>query len=89
VDQVGSLSTWPPILNLGMGLDHSITEYYEVAKGIVGYTGTFEYDTEAPSGMQRRILDSTLARELGWAPRTSLEAGMSAVYASYLATKQD
>ena len=50
VSQVGVLSTWPQMLNLGCGVDHSIAEYYEVAKVVVGYTGSFTYDTTKLSG---------------------------------------
>lgn len=88
VGQVGYLETWPAILNLGVGVDHSITEYYEIAKSVVGFTGSFEYDTQKPAGMQQRILDSSAARALAWSPRTTLEDGMANVYESYLATRE-
>jgi GDP-L-fucose synthase len=74
------------MLNLGQGTDHSITEYYEAARGAVGFTGEFEYDTTKPSGTPQRLLDSTAARALGWAPSTTLERGMASVYAAYVAS---
>lgn len=89
VTQVGLLGSWPTRINLGVGVDHTITEYYEAAKSAVGYAGSFSYDVEKPSGMQQRILDSSLARNLGWSPQTSLEHGMAAVYQSYLAAQQE
>jgi GDP-L-fucose synthase len=86
VEQAGQLESWPAMLNLGQGTDHSITEYYEAARGAVGFTGDFEYDTTKPSGTPQRLLDSSAARALGWAPSTTLERGMANVYAAYLAS---
>ena len=84
VGQVGSLENWPDLLNLGCGTDHSIAEYYEVARKVVGYTGSFVFDTSKPSGVPQRLLDSTRARALGWNPTTPLETGMAASYAKFL-----
>lgn len=89
VSQVGRLGQWPARINLGVGCDHSITEYYEAARRVVGYTGGFDYDTGKPAGMKRRILDSGVAHTLGWSPQTTLEDGMTRVYQSYLAAKQE
>lgn len=89
VSQIGRLGAWPRRLNLGVGHDHSITEYYEAARSVVGYTGGFEYDTDKPAGMKQRILDSGMAHSLGWSPQTSLEDGMTRVYRSYLAAQQE
>jgi GDP-L-fucose synthase len=86
VDQVDQLAAWPEALNLGCGVDHSVREYYEAARDVVGYTGTFTYEPDKPSGMPRRLIDSTAARELGWDAPTSLADGMAATYAAYLTT---
>jgi GDP-L-fucose synthase len=80
VGQVGRLETWPALLNLGCGVDHSVTEYYEAARDAVGWTGDFVHDLDKPSGTPRRLLDSSAARALGWEPRTSLADGMATAY---------
>jgi GDP-L-fucose synthase len=88
VGQVGSLASWPHLLNLGVGIDHSITEYYEIAASVIGFDGDFVFDTSKPAGMHQRILDSAAARALGWDPTTTLEDGMAIVYRSYLAANE-
>ncbi|MDQ0373255.1 NAD-dependent epimerase/dehydratase family protein [Cellulomonas humilata] len=85
IDQVGRLADWPDALNLGCGTDHSVREYYEVARDVVGYRGTFTFETDKPSGTPRRLIDSSAARALGWTTPTSLSDGMAATYAAYLA----
>ncbi|QEE60856.1 NAD-dependent epimerase/dehydratase family protein [Salinibacterium sp. dk2585] len=86
VSQVGALEAWPPMLNLGVGVDHSIREYYEAAARAVGFAGTFDYDTSKPSGVMQRLLDSSRARALGWNPTTTLDEGYAATTAAYLAS---
>jgi GDP-L-fucose synthase len=85
VQQVGRLSAWPATLNLGCGFDHSVADYYETAKEVVGFTGALEFDTSKPSGVPQRLLDSSVARGLGWNPQTTLRDGMAATYADYVA----
>ncbi len=84
--ELGSLGRWPQLLNVGAGVDHSITAFYELARDIVGYSGDFVYDTDKPAGAARRLLDSSLARDLGWSPRTEIADGMRACYAHFLQT---
>jgi GDP-L-fucose synthase len=86
VTQIGSLKSWPATLNLGWGTDHTVAEYYEVAKEIAGYAGELRFDTSKPSGVPRRLIDSSAARSLGWNPQTNLRDGMAATYADYLAS---
>lgn len=80
IKQIGSLSSWPARLNLGKGVDHSVTDYYLAAKKAVGYEGQFLFDTEKPSGAHQRLLNSTAASTLGWVAPTTLEDGMARCY---------
>ena len=85
VSQADNFAVWPTLVNVGAGDDHSITEYYETARDVIGFTGRFEYDISKPAGMHQRILDSSVARSLGWAPTTSLRDGMAQTYEKYTA----
>jgi GDP-L-fucose synthase len=87
VTEVGSLDRWPSLLNLGVGFDHSIREYYEAAARVAGFTGEFAYDTTKPSGVMQRLLDSSRARALGWNPTTTLDEGYAACYEGFVAAQ--
>ena len=82
--QLGRLATWPSALNLGVGHDNSIAEYYRVALDVVGFSGELEFDASKPAGVPQRLLDSSAARALGWDPATPLRDGMASAYDSYL-----
>jgi GDP-L-fucose synthase len=79
-------STLPAIMNVGSGTDHTVAEYYDVAAEVVGYDGSFTFDLSKPVGMQRKLMDSSLARAWGWQARTSLRDGLVAAYAYYVST---
>lgn len=84
VRSITDISVWPPFMNVGAGVDQSIKDYYEHASEIVGYDGELRFDTSKPSGVPRRLIDSSLARTHGWAPTTPIEDGMAQCYSAYL-----
>lgn len=79
-DHLDDLASLPQRLNLGIGVDHTISEYYEAVAAVVGFTGRFVYDLGKPVGMKRKLMDSSLAASHGWAPGTDLETGLHATY---------
>jgi len=70
----------PHTMNVGLGIDYSVNEYYaEIAK-VVGYTGAFLHDVSQPAGMKQKLVDVTAQRSLGWMPTTSLFHGLQNTY---------
>jgi GDP-L-fucose synthase len=79
----------PDIMNIGLGYDFSINEYYETIKNILGYNGSFTHDISKPSGMKQKLLDITKQTEWGWKPSVSLQEGISKTYQFYLENNND
>lgn len=69
-----------PFVNVGSGEEISIRELAFMIKEITGYTGELIFDTNYPDGTPRKVLDSSLIREIGWRPRNSLRKGIARVY---------
>ena len=67
----------PQILNIGVGEDHTINEYYSVVAKVIGYEGDIVFDSSKPDGNPRKLLDSTLINSLGWNSSMKLEEGLS------------
>jgi GDP-L-fucose synthase len=73
----------PGVMNVGVGVDHTVNEYYETAARVVGYTGSFTHDLTKPVGMKRKLMDVSRAADLGWRARTTLEEGLARSYEYY------
>ena len=66
----------PQNLNVGLGTDYTINEYYQTIAKIIGYQGSFIHDLSKPMGMKKKMIDNTLLTAFGWKPKTSLENGL-------------
>ncbi len=73
----------PQDLNVGLGHDYTINEYYHTIADILGYRGTFKHDLTKPVGMKRKLIDNTKLNALGWEPKTSLEEGIRRTFEYY------
>lgn len=85
VREFDNMSEWPSMMNVGYGDDHSVNEFYDYAKKVVGYEGDFVHDTSKPAGMHQKLMDSSVAKAHGWNPTTTPEDGMARAYAIFLA----
>lgn len=74
----------PDVINIGLGHDHSINEYYEAAAQVIGWQGNFVHDTTKPVGMKQKLVDISRQRGWGWMPSTSLQSGIEKTYQFYL-----
>ncbi|MET3438005.1 GDP-L-fucose synthase [Sphingomonas sp. 1185] len=76
-------ATLPQLMNVGIGDDHSILDYYEAVATALGWQGRFRFDLTRPVGMQRKLSDVGLQRDWGWVPPTSLHDGIAATIQFY------
>ncbi len=67
-------------LNIGTGVDISISELAELIKKIVGFEGDVHFNPNNPDGAPRKLTDVTKLLELGWNYKISLEDGIRSVY---------
>lgn len=81
---IDNFSKMPQNLNVGLGHDYSINEYYKEIAKVVGYSGSFEHDLSRPVGMRRKLVDNTLLTEFGWRSKTDLNTGIEKTYKFFL-----
>jgi len=83
-----SINNWekiPSILNVGIGCDFSIKEYYDIIANVLGVKVEYsDYDHSMPKGMKQKLLDSSDAFKIGIYPKTSLKEGIEKTYKYYL-----
>lgn len=86
VRMVDGGSDAPALMNIGLGHDHAVNDYYAAAARAVGWQGDFTHDLSRPVGMQRKLVDVTRQTAWGWAPQRTLDEGMASAYAYLLQT---
>ena len=74
----------PDLLNIGVGKDHSIYEYYKIISEVLGYDGNFVHDLDKPTGMQSKLVSIKKQNSWGWKPKTELKEGIKETYKYYL-----
>ena len=79
-----SISDIPDLMNLGVGSDHTIKEYYETVALTIGWQGDFVFDHSKPTGMAQKLSDTSLQSKWGWQPKTTLKEGIRLTYKYYL-----
>jgi GDP-L-fucose synthase len=71
-------------LNIGTGKDTTIRELAETVGQVVGWHGTFSYDTSKPEGPPRKVMDVSRMAALGWTAGTDLKTGLRIAYDWYV-----
>lgn len=88
VENVNNLNKFPSYMNLGIGIDFSVREYYEEVISMLAPNLKIEPNLTRATGMKKKLMDSTIARNLGWNPKTDLRSGLRETIDWYLATKE-
>jgi GDP-L-fucose synthase len=73
-------------VNIGTGVDITITALAQLIKEIVGYEGNIINDTSKPDGTPRKLMDVSKMKALGWSAQIDLESGIRSVYEAYKST---
>jgi GDP-L-fucose synthase len=76
----------PDLMNVGVGEDQTINEYYEMVARVIGWEGNFTHDLKKPVGMARKLSNTSRQAGWGWLPETSFEEGIAKTYDFYLET---
>ena len=81
---IENFNKMPQNINVGLGLDYTIIEYYKIIADVIGYKGKFKHDMSKPTGMKKKLIDKKRLSEFGWSHQTSLELGIKKTYNYFL-----
>ena len=82
--KIFSLKELPPALNIGLGQDFSVIEYYQMVAEYAGYLGKINADPSKPEGMKQKLMNVEVAQELGWNPNTNMADAIAKTYDWYI-----
>ena len=71
------------LVNIGTGIDLTITDLAMMVREVVGFTGDLVYDSSKPDGTPRKLMDVSKLTALGWTYKISLREGLEKVYNEY------
>lgn len=72
-------------INVGTGKEMTIRELAERIALVVGWKGTFTFDTRKPDGMPRKLMDISRLTAMGWTAKTPFNDGLAMAYSWYAA----
>lgn len=78
-----NFETLPHLMNVGLGVDYSVNEYYAAVAEVIGYKGGFSHDLSKPVGMKQKLVSTEVAQNWGWKSKTGLHQGIEKTYAYY------
>ena len=81
---VNDFETLPIYMNVGLGHDYSINEYYQTAAEVMDYKGSFVHDVSKPVGMARKLVSIDRQQAWGWNSKIDLHIGIEKTYEFYL-----
>lgn len=81
---IANFDKMPDLMNIGLGYDYTINEYYYAIAKVIGYEGKFVHDLSKPVGMKQKLVDTTRLKGFGWKNKYSLEDGIKRTYSFFL-----
>lgn len=86
---LSNIDDMPNIMNIGIGEDYTIQEYYETCAKVIGWHGNFINNLDKPIGMKKKQVSIEKQISWGWRARTNLSSGIKKTYDYFLGLKND
>ncbi len=86
---IDKFNEMPFLMNVGLGYDYSINDYYKTISEVIKYNGKFVNDISKPEGMKQKLVDITKQKNFGWKPKYTLENGIKETYKYFLENVRD
>lgn len=74
------IESLPDLMNVGVGSDHSINDYYRIVADVIGWRGDFVHDLSKPVGMRQKLCSIERQTDWGWRPTVPLPDGVACTY---------
>ena len=70
---IENFSKMPEIMNVGVGKDCSVLDYYNIIAKSFGWEGSFNFDMTKPVGQKQKLVSIKKLNNFGWKSKISLQ----------------
>ena len=81
---IDNFDSLPNYMNVGLGFDLTVNEYYHLVADVIGFKCEFTYDKSKPVGMSRKLVSIDRLSRWGWKSKTHYNDGIKKTYDFYL-----
>lgn len=77
------IETLPNVMNIALGYDFSVNDYYKIIAQTIGWNGEFVHALSKPVGMVQKLASVELQEKWGWQAQTAIHDGIKKAYSFY------
>ena len=70
---INNFDKLPFVMNVGIGFDYSVLEYYKAVANAFSWKGSFKFDLSRPVGQKQKLVSIKKLNKFGWQNQTTLE----------------
>ena len=70
---INNFDKLPFVMNVGIGFDYSVLEYYKAVANAFSWKGSFKFDLSKPVGQKQKLVSIKKLNKFGWQNQTTLE----------------
>ena len=74
---IENFSQMPEIMNVGVGKDFSVLEFYNIVAKSFEWNGSFDFDMTKPVGQNKKLVSLERLNNFGWKSKTSLKKAIN------------
>lgn len=86
---IKNFNNLPSVLNVGVGHDHTVLEYYMAVAEEFVWKGNFKFDLSKPIGQKQKLVSTKNLEKFGWKSRTNLKIAINKTIAFFLERNND
>ena len=81
---IENFSQMPEIMNVGVGKDYSVLDYYNIIAKSFRWEGIFDFDMTKPVGQKQKLVSVKRLNDFGWKSKISMQNAINETIKYYL-----
>ena len=74
----------PDVINVGVGKDYSVLDYYAMVAKCFNWKGSFEFDLSKPQGQKQKLVSVKRLNKFGWKSKISIQTATKETISYYI-----